>query len=111
MSDMELAMSLIKSIKREVQNNFSSDVDITSLKQVSSNQCTNKVQKSSLITEKTEWLTSKEAAEFLRISEGTLRNMASNGQIPYVKLGRSNRYNCHELNLMLLSKKRGSYGN
>lgn len=65
------------------------------------------VKQSSLKTEKVEWLTSKEAAEFLRVSEGTLRNMASNGKIPYSKLGRSNRYSRQELHSLLLSNKRG----
>lgn len=63
------------------------------------------------LTIEAEWFTSKEAAEFLRVSEGTLRNMASNGKIPYAKLGKSNRYNRHELNALILSKKRGLYGN
>ncbi|MEK2643889.1 helix-turn-helix domain-containing protein [Bdellovibrio sp. BCCA] len=62
---------------------------------------------SSLKTEEAEWLTSKEAADYLRISEGTLRNMASNGRVPYVKLGRSNRYSRSQLNQLLLSNKRG----
>ena len=63
---------------------------------------------SSLKTEEAEWLTSKEAADYLRISEGTLRNMASNGRIPYAKLGRSNRYSRSQLNQLLLSNKRGA---
>lgn len=65
----------------------------------------------SLKIEEAEWFTSKEAAEFLRVSEGTLRNMTSNGKIPYAKLGRSNRYNRYELNTLILSNKRGLYGN
>ena len=59
-----------------------------------------------------EVLTSEEAASFLRISVGALRNMASNGQVPYHKLGRRNRYLLAELRQLLLTKKRGGcYGN
>lgn len=64
---------------------------------------------SSLKTEEAEWLTSKEAAQYLRVSEGTLRNLVSNGKVPYVKLGRSNRYSRKELRQLLLSKKRGVF--
>lgn len=64
-------------------------------------------QDCSLKVEETEWLTSDEAAEYLRVSTGTLRNMTSNGRIPYVKLGRSNRYNRHELQQLLFSARRG----
>lgn len=56
-----------------------------------------------------EWLTTEEAAGYLRISVGALRNMTSNGQVPYYKLAGRNRYKRDELrNLM---KKRGFYGN
>ncbi len=61
---------------------------------------------------KTEWLDSEEAAIFLRISVKALRNMTSNGQVPFYKLGRRNRYRKDELEALLLSKKRGrQYGN
>ena len=43
------------------------------------------------------WLTTEEAAAYLRISVGTLRNMTSNGQVPYSKLGRRNRYQIEDL--------------
>ena len=62
---------------------------------------------SSLKTEEVEWLTSPQAARYLQISEGVLRNMTSSGSIPYYKLGRSNRYKLDELRKLLLSKKRG----
>jgi excisionase family DNA binding protein len=59
-----------------------------------------------------EWLTSEQAADYLGLSVGALRNMTSNGQIPYHKLGRRNRYLRVELRQLLLSQKRGaSYGN
>jgi len=54
-----------------------------------------------------EWMTTEQAAEYLGLSVGALRNMASNGQVPYHKLGRRNRYNVVELRQLLLSQKRG----
>lgn len=60
---------------------------------------------------KIEWLNSEEAAEFLRISIKGLRNMTSNGKLPFYKLGRRNRYRKDELEALLLSQKRGKYGN
>ena len=44
-----------------------------------------------------EWLTSKEAAHYLKISTKTLMNLSSNGQVPYHKFGRLNRYRKSEL--------------
>ncbi len=58
------------------------------------------------------WLTTKEAAEYLRVSVGRLRNMTSWGQVPYYKLGKSNRYRLHDLRELLFKTKKGdSYGN
>lgn len=54
-----------------------------------------------------EWLTTEEAAEYLKISVGSLRNMTSNGQVPFYKLARRNRYLKVELREMLLKEKRG----
>ena len=54
-----------------------------------------------------EWMTTEEAAAYLGLTVGALRNMASNGQIPYHKLGRRNRYRVVELRQLLLSQKRG----
>ena len=62
---------------------------------------------SSLKIKESDWLNSKEAAEYLRISQATLRNMTSNGRLPYCKLGRSNRYSLQELESLLLKNKRG----
>lgn len=56
---------------------------------------------------KSEWMTSVEAAQFLRISPAQLRNLASNGRIPYSKLGRLNRYHRGELQDLLRRNKRG----
>jgi excisionase family DNA binding protein len=55
-----------------------------------------------------EWLTSEQAADYLGLSVGALRNMTSNGQVPYHKLGRRNRYLRVELRQLLLSQKRGA---
>lgn len=54
-----------------------------------------------------EFLTTKEAAEYMRISKGRLLNMVSNGKIPHYKLGRSNRYKLSELREILLESPRG----
>lgn len=54
-----------------------------------------------------EWMTSAEAADYLRMPIGTLRNQTSIGVIPYTKLGRSNRYHRDDLRNLLLSQKRG----
>src|SRR5262245_49933019 len=39
----------------------------------------------SLTTE--DWMTTDQAAQYLNLSAGSLRNMSSSGQIPYYKLG------------------------
>ncbi len=59
--------------------------------------------------ENQEWLTTEEAADYLRISVGRLRNMTSNGYVPFYKLGRSNRYLKEELRKMLLDNRRGPW--
>jgi excisionase family DNA binding protein len=56
-----------------------------------------------------EWLTSSEAAAYLRISEPTLLNMASNGKIKYYKFGRRNRYLRDDLKKLLLAQPRGVF--
>ena len=56
---------------------------------------------------KIEWLNSNEAAELLRLSVKALRNLTSNGQLPFYKLGRRNRYRRDELEAILLKEKRG----
>ena len=66
-------------------------------------------QQSSL---KTEWLTTKEAAEYLRISVPSLRNMTSQGKVLYYKFERRNRYRLDDLRKLLLrNPKGGFYGN
>ena len=65
---------------------------------------------SSLKTE--EWMTTQEAADYLRISPASLLNLVSNGRVPYYKFQRRNRYLKSDLLLILLSEKRGgSHGN
>lgn len=61
---------------------------------------------------KFEWLSTEEAASFLRISVKSLRNLTSNGKIPYYKFFNLNRYRKDELQKLLLAQKRGGlYGN
>lgn len=43
-------------------------------------------------------MTPKEAADYLKIHEGTLRNMAYLGQIPKIKIGRALRFRLSDLN-------------
>lgn len=56
----------------------------------------------------TDWLNTEQAAAYLGIPVGSLRNLTSNGRIPYYKLGRRNRYKLSDLHELLLSGKRGS---
>lgn len=55
----------------------------------------------------TKWFTTEEAADYLRISVGSLRNLSSNGKIPFYKLQRRNRYLESDLRELLLREKRG----
>lgn len=57
----------------------------------------------------TEWMTTEEAASYLKLSVGTLRNLASDGKVPYYKLGQRNRYLRKELKQLLLSNRRGVF--
>jgi excisionase family DNA binding protein len=61
----------------------------------------------SLKTQEREWLDTQAASSYLGMSEGSLRNMTSNGLIPYYKLGRRNRYRVTDLRELLLAQKRG----
>lgn len=54
-----------------------------------------------------EVLDSQEAALFLKVSVPTLRNMCSNGQVPYFKLGKRNRFRRQDLEALLLKNRRG----
>lgn len=54
-----------------------------------------------------EWLTTEEAAAYLKISAHTLRNLTSNGRVPYYKWQSRNRYLKSDLRKLLMSNKRG----
>ena len=54
-----------------------------------------------------EWLTTEEAADYLKLSVGTLRNLTSDGKIPHYKLGQRNRYSVIDLRNLLLQNRRG----
>lgn len=61
---------------------------------------------------KTEWMTTEQVAQYLVLSTASVRNMASNGQLPHYKLGRRNRYLRSEIENLLLHNGRGvSNGN
>ena len=52
-----------------------------------------------------EWVTCKEAAEHLKISEYTLRELCRNKIIPHARLGnRLLRFNIHDLDEYLMKK-------
>lgn len=55
------------------------------------------------------FLTTDEAALYLGVTVGTVRNMVSRGELPYYKLGRRNRYKLSELKNLLQSNKRGGF--
>lgn len=56
-----------------------------------------------------EWLTTDEAAQYLKVTPAVLRNMTSAGKVPYCKLGRLNRYRVDELRKLLSSNRRGGF--
>ena len=62
---------------------------------------------SSLKTE--EWMTTEEAAEYLKIPKTSLLNLSSNGKVPYYKFQRRNRYLKSDLLRLLLSNRRGGF--
>jgi len=54
-----------------------------------------------LIDNKLEWLTSREAALFLRVSVGQLRNMVWRRQVKFYKLGRKLRFSRRDIEKLL----------
>lgn len=56
--------------------------------------------------EKTVILTAQEAADFLKMPLGSLRNLTSDGKIPYYKIGRRVRYLKSDLIALLFKKQR-----
>jgi excisionase family DNA binding protein len=61
----------------------------------------------SLTTE--EWMTTEEAAAYLKIPKASLLNLSSNGKVPYYKFQRRNRYLKSDLLRLLLSNRRGGF--
>jgi excisionase family DNA binding protein len=57
--------------------------------------------------EEKDWLTSDEAAAYLRISVETLRNLTSTNQVPYFKFFKSNRYLKNELDSLIVRARKG----
>jgi excisionase family DNA binding protein len=57
----------------------------------------------------TEWLTTKEAANYLRVSVPALRNLTSNGKVPFFKWEGRNRYLLVELRKLLLKNPKGGF--
>lgn len=56
---------------------------------------------------KVSFLTTKEAAVFLSVSEKQLRNLTSSGKVRYFKFGRLNRYKLADLISLIESHPRG----
>lgn len=55
------------------------------------------------------WMTTKQVADYLSLSPSQVYNLASDGYLPYYKLGkRMSRYLREEIDDFLLSKKTGS---
>ncbi len=49
-----------------------------------------------------EWMSTSEAAQFLRITPNALRILACRGKIKFFKIGRHLRFNLKDLNALLL---------
>lgn len=54
-----------------------------------------------------EWLNSKQAARYMKVSVEQLMNLTSSGQLPHYKMGRANRYLKAELMEFLLKTPKG----
>lgn len=61
----------------------------------------------SLTTE--EWMTTEEAAAYLKIPKASLLNLSSNGKVPYYKFQRRNRYLKSDLLKLLAVTRRGGF--
>lgn len=55
------------------------------------------------------WMSSKEAASYLRIPVGSLRNQVSRGTLPYYKFRRSLRFKRTELDRFIEGTRRGGW--
>ncbi len=62
----------------------------------------------SSLTNEYRFLTTDEAAKVLGITSKALRNLTSNGKIPYYKFGHRNRYRLDDLVALVLVNKRGT---
>ncbi len=62
----------------------------------------NKIAREQNSLEKTEWLNSSEAAQYLRVSVNSIKTMVYRGQIRVHKLGRRSRFHRHELERMIV---------
>lgn len=65
------------------------------------------------LTSFNDYLCTQKAAAYLSISEATLRNLCSNGQVIYYKLGRRSRFLRSDLDSLLsrVNGKDNKYGN
>jgi predicted DNA-binding transcriptional regulator AlpA len=63
-----------------------------------------------IVTNTTEtWLTRKQAAAFLKLGESTLAKLFVSGDgPPAIKIGRSVRYSCVDLNNWMVARRRRS---
>ena len=95
----------IKSDSKSVESFDSSDPN----KLINSNQLPISELDSRSLKNELEWMTTEEAAAYLRLPIGSLRNLTSNGFVPYYKLGGRNRYRLDDLRNLLLLQKRGGF--
>ena len=58
---------------------------------------------------KFKWLTTKEAAEYLRITVGSMKNLVYRGRVTPRKLGRLNRFKRSDLDKLLETSIQGGY--
>lgn len=82
-----------------MKNNFNKKF----FENLSGNKNTTNEEKPSPVVQ--DWFSSSEAAEYLRIPVGSLRNLVSNGVLrPSGKIGRLNRFHINDL-IELLTRK------
>ena len=53
-------------------------------------------------------ITAKELAQFLKLSESTIYKLASNGELPGLRIGDSWRFDQQDIERMIRSVKRGN---
>ena len=61
------------------------------------------------VLQESEWLTTKEAANYLKIPVGSLLNLTYSGRLTYYKLGGRNRYLKSDLFGLLMNTKKGGF--